>query len=90
MGEMLRNADLVHCRYVKDGNLKKMNKRAKEKYQLGEQTRLLNLKNGHNTGEFWHEIGKLGIQNERKTGIPMEVKDSNDRVSAHTNDVMDR
>ena len=67
-----------------------MNKKAKKKYQLGEQTRLLNLKDGHNTHEFWREIGKLGIQNERKTGIPMEVKDSNGRVSTHTDDVIDR
>ena len=44
----------------------KMNKKAKEEYQLGEQTRLRNLKNGHDTREFWLEIGKLGIQNGRE------------------------
>ena len=66
-----------------------MNKKAKKKYQVGEQTRLLNLKNGNNTREFWREIGKLGIQYELKTVIPMEVKDSNGHVSTHTDDVMD-
>ena len=34
-GEMLRNADFVHCTYVNDGNLKKMNKKAKIKISVG-------------------------------------------------------
>ena len=68
----------------------KLNKKAKKRYQMAEQSRLLDLKNGHNTRECWREIGKLGIQNERKTGIPMEIIDSNGRISTHTDDVMNR
>ena len=71
-------------------HFEKHNKKAKKRYQLAEQSRLLGLKNGHNTREFWREIGKLGIQNDRKTGIPMEVLDSNGRISTHTDDVIDR
>ena len=42
-----------------------MNKRTKRKYQSDEQQRLLDLHTGHNTHDFWREIGKLGIKNER-------------------------
>ena len=54
-------------------NFERLNKKAKRKYQLGEQLCLLDLQTGHNTRHFWRESGKLGIQNERKMGIPMEV-----------------
>ena len=36
------------------------------------------------------KVGRLGIQNDRKTGIPMEVIDSNKHISTHTDDVIDR
>ena len=40
-------------------HFEKLNKKAKKQYQMAEQYRLLDLKNGHNTREFWREIGKL-------------------------------
>lgn len=68
----------------------KMNKKAKKHYQLSEQQRLLNLQCEHNTRDFWKEIGKLGIHNERKMGIPMEVVDASGNVSNDTGLVISR
>ncbi|MEW8545344.1 MAG: reverse transcriptase family protein, partial [Candidatus Thiodiazotropha sp.] len=71
-------------------HFEKLLKKAKRSYQLGEQQRLLDIHTGHNTRDFWREIGKLGIQNERKTGIPMEVIDSSGNVSADCDTVINR
>ena len=68
----------------------KMNKKAKRAYQLGEQQRLLDLHTSHNTRDFWREIGKIGIQNERKGRIPMEVVDSDGNLSSNTETVISR
>ena len=68
----------------------KMNKKAKRAYQLGEQQRLLELHTSHNTRDFWREIGKIGIQNERKGRIPMEVVDSDGNLSSNTETVISR
>ena len=59
-----------------------MNKKAKRRYQLEEQHRLLVLHTSHNTRDFWREIVKIGIQNEPKGRIPMEVVDSDGNVSS--------
>ena len=67
-----------------------MNKRTKQKYQSDEQQRLLDLPTGQNTRDFWREIGKLGIQNERSGRIPMEVVDPQGGISSDTNTVISR
>ena len=74
----------------KEDNSKKMNKRTKRKYQSDEQQRLLDLHTSHNTRDFWREIGKLGIQNERSERIPMEVVDPQGEISSDTNTVKSR
>ena len=68
----------------------KMNKKAKRTYQLEEQQRLLALHTSHHTRDFWREIGKIGIQNERKGRIPMEVVDSDGNVSSDTETVISK
>ena len=69
-----------------------MNNRKKRKcmYQSDEQQRLLDLHTGHNTRDFWREIGKLGIQNKRSRRIPMEVVDPQGEISSDTNTVISR
>ena len=45
-------------------------------YQLSEQQSLRNkLYNTENPREFWTEIGKIGMANDRKSRIPFEVSD---------------
>lgn len=68
----------------------KLLKKAKRSYQLGEQQRLLDLHTGPYTRDFWREIGKLGIQNERKAGIPMEVIDTSGNISVDSDTVIGR
>ena len=55
----------------------KMNRRCKRQHQRTEQEKLQGLL--HNDGaprDFWREIGKLSLANERKSKIPMEVVDA--------------
>ena len=54
-----------------------MNRRCKRHYQRTEQEKLQGLL--HNDGaprDFWREIEKLSLANERKSKIPMEVVDA--------------
>ena len=57
-------------------NFDKMLRKAKRAYQLSEQQSLRDkLYNIDNPREFWNEIGKLGMSNDRKSRIPFEVLD---------------
>ena len=53
-------------------------RKAKRNYQLSEQQSLRDkLYNTENPREFWTEIGKIGMANDRKFRIPFEVSDQN-------------
>lgn len=54
----------------------RLNRRFKRQYQRKEQERLHNLVESDISRDFWREIGKLSLANERKSKIPMEVLDS--------------
>ena len=68
----------------------KMNRCAKRKYQMAEQDRLKDMYNDHDTRNFWKYIGKLGLQNDRKSSIPMEVVDNDGNVNTNIGDVLSR
>lgn len=68
----------------------KLNRCAKRKYQLSEQERLKDLYSDHDTRNFWKYIGKIGLHNERKSSIPMEVVDRSGNVSTDTSDILSR
>ena len=58
-----------------------MNRKAKRAYQLTEQTRLGDLCDSNDSRNFWKEIDKVGLQNDRKLGLPMEVTDEQGNIS---------
>ena len=69
----------------------KMNRKAKRSYQRGEQGRLVgDLCENKDNRNFWKEIGKIGMQNERKLDIPMEVIDVQGHVSTDAQSVLSR
>lgn len=68
----------------------KLNRCAKRKYQLSEQERLKDMYNDHDTRNFWKYIGKIGIHNDRKSSIPMEVIDSSGEARTNTGEVLAR
>ena len=52
----------------------KINRRAKRAFQLQEQKSLHDrLYDVENPRDFWTQIGRIGMSNERKTSIPIEV-----------------
>ena len=51
----------------------KLLRKEKRKYQMNKDDELLNMFNTNRTKELWKEIGKLGMANERKQKIPMEI-----------------
>ena len=54
-----------------------MIRQCKRQYQRTEEEKLHNLlQNDNTTCDFWKEIGKLSLANERKSKIPVEVVDS--------------
>ena len=63
---------------------------AKRKYQHSEQERLKTLYTDNDTRGFWKYIGKLGLQNERKPDIPMEIIDNDGNVSTRLDDLLSR
>ena len=68
----------------------KMNRKAKRAFQLSEQNRLGDLCDNRDSRNFWKEIGKVGMQNERKLEIPMEVIDEQGNISSDTQSVLSR
>ena len=68
----------------------KLNRCAKRRYQMAEQDRLKDMYNDHDTRNFWRYIGKLGLQNDSKPVIPMEVVDSDGNVNTNVGDVLKR
>ena len=68
----------------------KLNRQYKRSYQLSEQQRLKNLNNSNNSRFFWREIGKIGMHNDRKLQIPMEIINEQGVVSADVDVVLDR
>ena len=63
----------------------KLNRRCKRKQQRLEQENLQNLLVNDVSRDFWKEIGKLSLANDRKIRIPMEVVDdeSNSIYNCH-------
>ena len=71
-------------------NFDKMLRKAKRRYQLAEQQSLRDkLFNIENPRDFWTEIGKLGMSNDRKSRIPFEVLDQNS-IKTDKNSVLNR
>ena len=68
----------------------KIHRSAKRKYQTSEHERLKNLYSDNDTRGFWKYIGKLGLHNERKADIPMEIVDNDGNVSTRLDDVLSR
>ena len=68
----------------------KMNRKAKRAFQLSEQNRLGDLCDNRDSRNFWKEIGKVGMQNERKLEIPMEVIDEQGNISSDAQSVLSR
>ena len=59
----------------------KLNRRAKRTYQMLEQVQLEEMYSDNETRNFWKYIGRIGLQNERKPRMPVEVFDANGNVS---------
>ena len=57
---------------------------------MAEQDRLKDMYTDHDTRNFWKYIGKLGLQNDRKSSIPMEVVDNDGNVNTNIGDVLSR
>ena len=65
--------------------------KAKRKFQLDEQKRLSEkLLNTDNPKEFWRRIGEIGMANERKPQIPLEVIDDAGNLLTNKKDVIDK
>ena len=67
-----------------------MNRKAKRSYQLAEQGRLGDLCENKDSRNLWKEIGKFGMQNERKLDILKEVIDVQGNVSTDAQSVLSR
>ncbi|CAC5418534.1 unnamed protein product [Mytilus coruscus] len=68
----------------------KLLRKEKRSYQMRQQQELLNLSTENNTRDFWKKIGKLGIANDRRSSIPMEVLTSEGNVCKDVNTVYDK
>ena len=67
----------------------KMNRRAKRAHQSHEQQKLYDkLYNTENPRDFWTQIGKIGISNDRKTSIPFEVIANDNTVKTDYSSVL--
>ena len=66
----------------------KLNRRIKRRYQMSEQTKLQKMYDDKDTRNFWKYIGRIGLQNDRKPEIPMEVVDVDGNVSVDTADIL--
>ena len=57
-------------------------RKAKRAFQLQEQMKLQDqLHNVETPRDFWTKIGQIGIANERKTSVPLEVLIDDGQVS---------
>ncbi|MES9883911.1 MAG: reverse transcriptase family protein, partial [Sedimenticola sp.] len=69
----------------------KVNRKYKRKYQLQKQTDIHDkLIDSSKTREFWKDIGRLGMANERPNRIPCEVIDVNGEVITDKDRVLNR
>ena len=46
------------------------------------------LHDTENPRDFWKDIGELGLDRERKLGIPMEILDENKQIQTETYEVL--
>ena len=66
-------------------------KKAKRKFQLDEQKRLGEKPlNSDNPKECWRKIGEIGMANERKQKIPLEVIDDDGNLLTNKTEVINR
>ena len=65
----------------------KLNRSAKRKYQMAERDRPKHKFSDHDTRNFWKYIGKIGLQNDRKSSI-MEVVDDNGNLTTNIDEVL--
>lgn len=63
--------------------------KAKRKFLKDKQVELENLVNANQNG-FWKRIGKIGIGQERKKDIPMEIVLEDGKVSNNVNTVLEK
>ena len=61
--------------------------KARRQFWKRKQTEIESLEN-NNPKMFWKEIGKLGIGNDRRQFIPMEVMLPNGEISTNEEDVL--
>ena len=66
----------------------KLNRSAKWKNQMAERDRLNHPFSDHDTRNFCRYIGKIGLQNNRKSRIPMEVVDDDGNITTNIDDVL--
>ncbi|MEW8546052.1 MAG: hypothetical protein AB2693_21220, partial [Candidatus Thiodiazotropha sp.] len=68
----------------------KLNRRYKRQQQRLEQEKLNSLLETDVTRDFWKEIGKLSLANDRKMKIPMEIVDSEGNSVFDTERVLEK
>ena len=68
----------------------KLNRRFKRKQQRLKQENLQNLLETDGSRDFWKEIGKLSLANDRKMRIPMEIVDQDGKSSYNTDEILSR
>ncbi|MEW8548010.1 MAG: endonuclease/exonuclease/phosphatase family protein, partial [Candidatus Thiodiazotropha sp.] len=82
-----RNLRELYC--SKRNNFNRLLRKAKRKFQQREQDRLhQEMFDRENPRDFWKDIGKLGLANERKQTIPMEILDENAGIKTETTEVL--
>ena len=67
-----------------------LHRKCKRKYQMERQQQLCTDFNKADKSTFWRELGKIGIQNDRKIRIPWEVVNEKGETSCDRNDVINR
>jgi hypothetical protein len=68
----------------------KLNRKYKRAWQVKEQQQLLDLLKGPDSREFWKSFGKMGISNDRKQHIPMEVLSENGDIISDIDGVLNK
>ena len=68
----------------------KLNRKFKRKQQVYEQKKLQDMLENDISCDFWKEIGKLSLANERHSKIPMEVVDSEGESIFNTDMILNK
>ncbi len=88
-GPLNRKSILRRELLVKRRQFDKQLRKSKRQYQVNQQDELLSLNQENQTKDFWKKIGKLGISNERKQGIPLMRRAENGDIETRPDTVLD-